>query len=88
MNTHEDQRTYVTITDIVDMDTGKHIEPNMEDEAKYAEDIHRFWNLIGEVSIVDDDPENPNGYIARNQRVGLEIYFTVSYGITVCGGAK
>lgn len=77
MNTHEDENTYVEITDIVDMDTGTHVEPNMEDEAKYAEDMQRFWDLLGEVRIVDDDPENPNSYIARNQRVGLAIYFTV-----------
>ena len=81
MSTHADENTYVEITDIVDMDTGTHVEPNMEDEAKYAEDLQRFWDLLGEVRIVDDDPERPNGYIARNERVGLEIHFTV-YHVT------
>lgn len=75
-----DENTYVEITDIVDMDTGTHVEPNMEDEAKYAEDMQKFMDLIGEVGTVDNDPENPNGYIARNQRVGLEIRFTVYRG--------
>ena len=75
-----DENTYVEITDSGDMDTGTHVEPNMEDEAKYAEDMQKFMDLIGEVGTVDNDPENPNGYIARNQRVGLEIRFTVYRG--------
>lgn len=80
MNTHEEENTYVEITDILDMDTGRHVEPNMEDEAKYAEDMQKFMDLIGEVGMVDNDPERPNGYIARNERVGLEIRFEVYHG--------
>lgn len=80
MSTHADETTYVEITDVVDMDTGAHVEPDMEDEAKYAEAMQKFMDLIGEVGTVDNDPENPNDYIARNQRVGLEIRFTVYHG--------
>ena len=80
MNTHEEENTYVEITDVTDMDTGAHVEPDMSDEAKYAEAMQRFMELIGEVGEVDEDPERPNGYIARNERVGLEIRFTVYHG--------
>lgn len=80
MQNHSDENTYVEITDVTDMDTGARVEPDMSDEAKYAEDMQRFMDLIGEVGEVDEDPGRPNGYIARNQRVGLEIRFTVYHG--------
>lgn len=83
MQNHSDENVYVVIMDVTDMDTGKSVEPNMEDEAKYAEDLQRFMDLVGEAAQagdVDEDPGRPNVYIARNERVGLEIRFTVYHG--------
>lgn len=80
MQNHSDENVYIEITDVTDMDTGKSVKPDMSDEAKYAAAMQMFMGLVCEVREVDEDPGRPNGYIARNERVGLEIRFTVYHG--------
>lgn len=80
MQNNSDENVYVVITSVTDMDTGKSVEPDTSDEAKYAAAMQMYMGLVCEVGNVDEDPERPNGYIARNERVGLEIRFTVYRG--------
>lgn len=77
---NSDERTCIEIVDIIDVDTGTHVEPNLEDDEKYKNDMMNFIDLIHEVGTLENDPtRGPNGFIARNKRVGLDFYLDIYY---------